>query len=196
MMKIILASNNLRKVDEINAFFKGSPFEFLSQATLGVNEIPETGLSFVENAILKARHASQQTQLPAIADDSGIVVDALLGAPGIYSARFAGEKATDQQNIEKLLIALKDVPDEKRAAHFRCAIVYVAHARDPAPIICEGVWDGTILFEPQGKNGFGYDPIFYVPTHHCTAAELSIDEKNKISHRGLALQCLKEKLRR
>src|SRR5574337_1732254 len=144
-MKIILASNNLRKVDEINAFFKGSPYQFVSQATMGVSEIPETGLSFVENAILKARHASQQTQLPAIADDSGIVVDALLGAPGIYSARYAGEKASDQQNIEKLLFAMKDIPEEKRSAHFRCAIVYVAHARDPAPLICEGVWDGNIL---------------------------------------------------
>lgn len=193
-MKIVLASNNQRKLAEINAFFKDSPYQFISQASLGVNEIPETGLSFVENAILKARHASQQTQLPALADDSGLVVDALLGAPGIYSARYAGEKATDQQNIEKLLEALKHIPKESRHAHFHCAIVYVAHARDPAPIICEGIWNGSILFEPQGDHGFGYDPIFYVPTHHCSAAELSIDEKNRISHRGLALKCLKEKL--
>ncbi len=193
-MKIVLASNNLRKLDEINAFFKNSPYQFISQASLNVSEIPETGLSFVENAILKARNASQQTQLPAIADDSGLVVDALLGAPGIYSARYAGDKASDRQNIEKLLDALKDTSDENRSAHFRCAIVYVAHARDPVPIICEGIWDGKILFQPQGEHGFGYDPIFYVPTHQCAAAELSITEKNKISHRGLALQCLKEKL--
>ena len=155
-----------------------------------VPDIEETGLTFVENAILKARNAAQHTGRPAIADDSGIEVDALNGAPGIYSARYAGIGASDQANLEKLLTELGDLPEEKRTARFQCLMVYMRHANDPTPLICQGSWEGRILFKPQGENGFGYDPVFYVPTHDCSSAELPADVKNSLSHRGQALSKL------
>lgn len=166
----------------------------IPQKELHVGSIPETGLSFVENAILKARNASQKTGLPAIADDSGLVVSALNGAPGIYSARFAGPKASDEENIEKLLTDLKQVSTANRSAYFHCSLVYMTHAKDPTPLICQGTWHGSILMAPRGKSGFGYDPIFYVTSENKSAAECSIEIKNQLSHRGQALRALIKKL--
>ena len=160
------------------------------QSEFDVIEAEETGLTFVENAILKARNAAQHTGLPAIADDSGLEVDALEGAPGIYSARFAGVGASDQENLEKLLADLKAVPDEQRSARFQCLMVYMRHAKDPTPLIFQGTWEGRILHAPRGDNGFGYDPVFFVPTHNCSSAELEPDVKNCLSHRGQALRKL------
>jgi XTP/dITP diphosphohydrolase len=185
--KIIIATNNSGKAREFNAML-GSLFEVVSQKDMNVKEVPETGLTFVENALIKARNASKQSGLPAIADDSGIVVDALNGEPGIYSARYSGKHGNDEENTQKLLTAMRNVPDSKRAARFWCSIVYVNHAKDPTPIIVQRGWEGEILRDTAGENGFGYDPIFYVPTHGCTSAELDPAEKNKISHRGRALQ--------
>jgi XTP/dITP diphosphohydrolase len=193
MPKIILATSNLGKVRELADYLKILSFDFIAQSEFDVPEIAETGLTFVENALIKARWASQQTGLPAIADDSGLVVDALDGAPGIYSARYAGEKANMLENINKLLDKLKPIPKEKRTARFYCILVFLTRWDDPLPIIAEGVWEGLILDQPQGTQGFGYDPIFYAPTHHCSAAELSHSEKMKISHRGLALEKLLER---
>lgn len=195
MSTIVLASNNPGKVREFNALLADKQIEIAPQAQFGVSEVDETGLSFVENALLKARHAAQHTGLPAIADDSGIEVDALNGAPGIYSARYAGKGASDQENLEKLLADLKAVPEEQRTARFQCLMVYMRHANDPTPIICRGTWEGRILFAPRGSNGFGYDPIFFVPTHNCTSAELPSDVKNALSHRGQALHKLVAALR-
>ncbi len=195
MSTIVLASNNPGKVSEFNALFADKQIKIAPQAQFGVSEVDETGLSFVENALLKARHAAQHTGLPAIADDSGIEVDALNGAPGIYSARYAGKGASDQENLEKLLADLKAVPEEQRTARFQCLMVYMRHANDPTPIICQGTWEGRILFAPRGSNGFGYDPIFFVPTHNCTSAELPSDVKNALSHRGQALHKLVAALR-
>jgi len=165
----------------------GLDMQIVSQATLGVPEADETGLSFIENAILKARNAASHSGLPAIADDSGLEVDALEGAPGIHSARYSGAKADDQSNLEKLLKAMEDVPDIGRSARFRCVIVYLKHAKDPAPLVTEGVWEGSILRAPKGSNGFGYDPVFWVPEKGCSAAELPAEVKNQLSHRGQAL---------
>ena len=165
------------------------------QTEFDVPEIEETGLTFVENAILKARNAAQHTGLPAIADDSGLEVDALNGAPGIYSARYAGEGASDEQNLTKLINTLAGVPEAERTARFQCLMVYMEHELDPTPIICQGSWEGRITEAPQGESGFGYDPVFFVPTHGCTAAELSAEEKNRLSHRGQALQQLLHALR-
>jgi XTP/dITP diphosphohydrolase len=190
MKEIILASSNQGKVREINQLLTGLDLHVQPQTEYGVPDIEETGLTFVENAILKARNAAQYTGLPAIADDSGIEVDALRGEPGIYSARYAGEGASDQANLEKLLTELGDLPEEKRTARFQCLMVYMRHANDPTPLICQGTWDGRILFEPRGENGFGYDPVFYVPTHDCSSAELAADVKNSLSHRGQALRKL------
>jgi len=190
MKKIVLASNNPGKVREFNQLFSEYKIEIAPQSEFGVEEAEETGLTFVENAILKARNAAQHTGLAAIADDSGIEVDALNGAPGIYSARYAGKGASDQQNLEKLLLELADTPEEKRSARFQCLIVYMRHAEDPTPLICQGTWEGRILNQPQGENGFGYDPVFYVPEHNCSSAELPADVKNGISHRGQALRLL------
>lgn len=187
MKKIVLASNNRGKVREFNEILSGHDIEVVPQADFDVPEIEETGLTFVENAILKARNAAQHTGLPAIADDSGIEVDALHGAPGIYSARFAGPGSSDQDNLDKLLNELRDVPDSLRSARFQCLMVYMRHADDPTPIICQGTWEGRILHAPRGNNGFGYDPVFYVPQHDCSAAELTPDVKNSLSHRGQAL---------
>ena len=161
--------------------------EILPQSTFNIEEVEETGLSFVENAILKARHAAAKSGLPAIADDSGLEVDALNGAPGIYSARYAGPGASDTQNLQKLLTDMEKVPQEQRTARFQCLMVYMRHAHDPTPLICQGTWEGQITFEPRGEGGFGYDPVFFVPTHHCTSAELAPEVKNQLSHRGQAL---------
>lgn len=188
--KIVLASNNAGKVREINQLLATEEIEVVPQKAFNIPDAVEDGLSFVENAIKKARHASSLSGLPAIADDSGIEVDALNGAPGIYSARFAKAGATDQENLEKLLELMKDVPEEKRTARFQCLMVYMRHAEDPTPLICQGTWEGRILSEPSGDNGFGYDPVFYVPTHQCSSAELSAEVKNSLSHRGQALQKL------
>ena len=193
--RIVLASNNAGKVREFNQLLTGTDFEVLPQSELDVMEAEETGLTFVENAILKARNAAEHTGLPAIADDSGLEVDALNGAPGIYSARYAGIGASDLQNLEKLLADIKDVPDAQRTARFQCLMVYMRHAKDPTPQIFQGTWEGRILHTPQGDNGFGYDPVFFVPTHNCSSAELEPDVKNGLSHRGQALMQLIEALR-
>ncbi|HET7649885.1 MAG TPA: RdgB/HAM1 family non-canonical purine NTP pyrophosphatase [Gammaproteobacteria bacterium] len=190
MTRIVLATGNAGKLRELAAMLAGHGIEVVPQTDFAVAEAEETGLSFVENAILKARNASRQTGLPAIADDSGLEVDALNGAPGIYSARYAGERATDADNIAKLLEAMRSVPPGQRGARFRCAMVHVRRADDPAPLICEGVWPGRILDAPRGSNGFGYDPVFFVTERGCTSAELPPEEKNRLSHRGQALRKL------
>lgn len=190
MQDIVLASSNPGKVREINQVLAGLNVIVRPQGDFNVIDAEETGLTFVENAILKARNAAQHTGLPAIADDSGLEVDALAGAPGIYSARYAGVGATDLENLEKLLDALADVPEENRSARFQCLMVYMRHADDPTPLICQGSWEGRILTAACGSNGFGYDPVFYVPTHNCASAELAADIKNSLSHRGQALHQL------
>ena len=188
--EIVLASNNAGKLREIGQLLAGAGLAVRPQRDFGVGEAEETGLTFVENAILKARHAAAGSGRPAIADDSGIEVDALGGAPGIYSARYAGADADDQANNARLLTDLADVPEPARTARYRCVMVYLRHAQDPTPVICLGTWEGRILREPRGSNGFGYDPLFFVPTHACTAAELDPDTKNGLSHRGQALRAL------
>jgi XTP/dITP diphosphohydrolase len=187
MRRVVLATNNAGKAKELNAMLSGLDIEIVPQSALGVPEAEETGLTFIENAILKARNAAAHAQLPAIADDSGLEVDALAGAPGIHSARYAGAGAGDQANLEKLLQAMQDVPDFGRSARFRCVIVYLKHAADPAPLVTEGVWEGSILRAPKGTNGFGYDPVFWVPEKGCSSAELPPEVKNQLSHRGQAL---------
>ena len=187
---VVLASNNPGKVREINQMLAGLHLAVIPQSERGVPEAEETGLSFVENALLKARNAARHTGLPAIADDSGIEVDYLNGAPGIYSARYAGKGASDDQNLRKLLDDLVGVPEAERTARFQCLMVYLRHEFDPTPVICQGTWEGRILLEPRGANGFGYDPIFFVPTHNCSSAELPPEVKNKLSHRGQALRAL------
>ncbi len=188
--KVVLASGNRGKVREIGALLAELDFEVVPQSDFDLEEADESGLTFVENAIIKARHAADHTGLAAIADDSGLEVDALNGAPGIYSSRFAGVDASDQQNLDKLLSELSGLPDTERTARFQCVIVYMRHATDPTPIICQGSWEGRILSESHGTNGFGYDPVFYVPDHHCTSAELAPAVKNSLSHRGQALRKL------
>ncbi len=192
--RIVLASNNKGKVREIGELLAGRNMEVLPQSEFDIPEIEETGLTFVENAILKARNAAALSGLPAIADDSGLEVDALKGAPGIYSARFAGPNASDADNNQKMLAELAEVPDQRRTARFQCLMVYMRHEKDPVPIICQGSWEGRILREPQGENGFGYDPLFFVPEKNCSAAELPAEVKNAMSHRGKALQCLLQAL--
>ncbi len=188
--KIVLASNNPGKVREFNQLLAGLHLSVVPQSDFEVTEAEETGLTFVENAILKARNAARFTQLAAIADDSGLEVDALHGAPGIYSARYAGKGAGDKANLLKLLEDIKNVPDEKRSARFQCVLVYLRHEHDPTPIICQGTWEGRILHAPVGEHGFGYDPVFFVPTHHCSSAQLPPEVKNELSHRGQALRAL------
>ncbi|ATF91082.1 dITP/XTP pyrophosphatase [Cedecea neteri] len=195
MQKVVLATGNAGKVRELANLLADFGFDVVAQTELSVESVEETGLTFIENAILKARHAAKVTGLPALADDSGLAVDALGGAPGIYSARYAGEDASDRQNLEKLLEALKDVPDEKRQAQFHCVLVYMRHAEDPTPLVFHGSWPGVITRAPAGQGGFGYDPIFYVPSEGKTAAELTRDEKSAISHRGKALKLLLEAMR-
>lgn len=187
---IVLASNNAGKVREINELLQTEQIHVIPQGELGVSEADETGLSFVENAILKARNAARHSGLASIADDSGIEVDALQGAPGIYSARFAGVGASDAQNLQKLIGALAQVPEEQRGARFQCLMVYMRHGEDPTPAICQGTWEGSILHAPRGESGFGYDPVFYVPGEDCSAAELQPATKNRLSHRGQALRAL------
>ena len=187
---IVLASSNAGKVREFNQLLGGLHLEVVPQSRFNVTDAEETGLTFVENAILKARHAAQHTQMPALADDSGLEVDALQGAPGIYSARYAGLGASDADNLKKLLAQLKQVPTQNYSARFQCVLVYLRHALDPTPLICQGTWEGSILLEPRGTSGFGYDPVFFVPTHSCSAAELPPQTKNILSHRGQALRQL------
>ncbi len=193
--KVVLASNNPGKLREIQAVLDPLAIQLINQSEFNVTEVAETGTTFVENAIIKARHAAEVSGLAALADDSGIEVDALQGAPGVYSARYAGEDANAQANNEKLLTELTHVPESQRSARFQCVLVYMRHAQDPMPLICQGTWEGFILFAPQGENGFGYDPLFYVPTHACASAELDPAEKNRISHRAKALQKLITKLK-
>ena len=190
MTRVVLASNNQGKVREFGQLLADFHMDIVPQSQFQVPEVEETGLTFVENAILKARNAAARAGLPAIADDSGIEVDALHGAPGIRSARFAGPGASDQANLDKLLADLEEVPEAQRGARFQCLVVYLEHAEDPTPIICQGTWEGRITREPRGENGFGYDPVFFVPDHGCTSAELPPESKNAISHRGQALRKL------
>ncbi|MGH1471929.1 MAG: XTP/dITP diphosphatase [Cellvibrionaceae bacterium] len=188
--EIVIASNNQGKLKEFVQLFSELPYHIIAQSDFGVTSVEETGLSFVENAIIKARHACQQTQLPSIADDSGISVDALRGAPGIYSARYAGEECDDKANNALLLENLHQVPEAQRTARFHCALAFLRYAEDPCPIICQASWEGQILLSPQGENGFGYDPLFYLPHSGCSSAELAPEQKNRISHRGQAMQKL------
>ena len=185
--KLVLASANPGKIKELQELLSGQGITIVPQGDLSIPDIEETGLTFVENAILKARNAAALSGLPAIADDSGLEVDYLLGAPGIYSARYAGSDANDTTNREKLLAALLDVPAKNRNARYQTVIVYLRHAEDPTPIICQGTWEGRIAFEDRGSEGFGYDPIFYVPETDCHAAELDKATKHRLSHRGKAI---------
>ncbi len=193
--RIVLATGNRGKVEEMQAILAPFGLQVVPQSEFGVPEADETGLTFVENAIIKARNAATHTGLPAIADDSGLEVDFLKGAPGIYSSRFAGITANSSDNVAKLLADMKEVPDSERTARFQCLMVFIRHDRDPTPIICQGTWEGTILHASQGDGGFGYDPVFYVPTHNCASAELSAELKNQLSHRGRALRKLAEVLK-
>ncbi|HCP20117.1 MAG: non-canonical purine NTP pyrophosphatase, RdgB/HAM1 family [Marinobacter sp.] len=193
--KLVIASNNKGKIAELTDLLAPLGLQPVAQGELGVSEAEEPAVTFVENAIIKARHAARVTGLPALADDSGLAVDALDGRPGVRSARFAGEEATDNDNVEALLAALKDTPEAQRSAQFHCVLVYLRHADDPTPIICHGRWPGRILAEPRGQGGFGYDPVFLVPEHGCSAAELTREQKGRISHRGRALASLLDQLR-
>ncbi len=193
-MRTVLASNNPAKLNELQQLFGGLPIELVSQRQLDVASVPETGRTFVENAIEKARHVSAAVRLPAIADDSGLVVEALQGAPGLFSARYAGEGATDQTNNAKLVSELAGV--EQRAAYFYCALVFMKHPDDTAPLVATAAWHGQIIDVPRGSNGFGYDPHFYLEALGKTSAELSTQEKHRLSHRGQAARKLAEQLRR
>lgn len=192
--KIVLATGNKGKVKEMADVLSDFGFEVIAQTDLGIESPEETGLTFIENALLKARYASEKSGLPAIADDSGLVVSALNGAPGLYSARYAGEEGNDAKNREKLLTELAHVAQDKRQAKFVSCIVFLQYPTDPSPIIAEGECPGVIGFEEKGENGFGYDSLFFSPEQGCTFAELETDEKKKISHRARALKVLKSKL--
>ncbi len=185
---IILASGNKKKLKELSGILSSFSMNLLPQSNYQVEDAIEDGLTFIENAIIKARHACELTGLPAIADDSGLEVDYLKGKPGIYSARFAGENASDQQNLDKLLESLNDVPKEQRTARYQCIIVYMQHSQDPTPVICQASWKGMILEAESGDGGFGYDPIFYCPVAAKTAAQMTAEEKSSVSHRGKALK--------
>lgn len=186
--KIVLASSNPGKIREIQALLAAHPI--VAQSEFNVLDAEETGSTFVENAILKARNAALHCRLPAIADDSGLVVDALNGAPGVISARYAGIGASDRDNVDKLLRELEGVPDAQRTARFICVVVFMTDAQDPCPVIAQGVWEGRILDHTVGENGFGYDPVFWLPSHDCTSAQLPAEVKNALSHRGQALKTL------
>lgn len=190
MNKIVLATNNSGKVKELAAMLAPLNIEILPQKHFNVPDADETGVTFIENAIIKARHAAQLTGLPAIADDSGLSVDCLNGAPGVYSARFAGPHATDQQNIDKLLAEMQDIASPKRNACFHCVLVYLRHALDPTPIICHGQWHGEISQVQKGTGGFGYDSVFYIASEQANSAQLTPSRKNQLSHRGQALSAL------
>ena len=194
MRRIVLASSNAGKLAEMREILAGSGIELVAQSELGIGDAEESASTFVENALLKARHAARLSGLPALGDDSGICVDALGGAPGLYSARYAGAHGNAAANIAKLLDALRDVPDAQRGAHFHCTIVLLAHAGDPAPLLAEGLWRGRILHAPRGSGGFGYDPVFFDPALNIGAAELDATTKNRVSHRGQALAKLHELL--
>lgn len=188
--RIVLASSNSGKVREINQLLAQEQIQVVAQSIFKIPDADETGLTFVENAIIKARNAARFSGLPAIADDSGIEVDYLKGAPGIRSARFAGDACDDEQNNRKLLTMLDGVPLAQRTARFQCLMVYLRHPEDPTPIICQGTWEGSILTAPLGDNGFGYDPLFWVPETNCSSAQLAPADKNRLSHRGKALRQL------
>lgn len=190
--KVVLASGNAGKLRELGRILAPLGVQLLSQSGLGVQEVPEDGLSFVENAIIKARAAARQTGLPAIADDSGLEVDYLDGAPGIHSARYSGQG--DDGNNARLLRELAGVPEAQRTARFQCVLVYMRHGEDPCPLVCQASWEGRILTEPRGSNGFGYDPLFYVPDRECSSAELPSEVKNRISHRARASALLLDAL--
>jgi len=189
--RIVLATGNAGKLKEIRHVFSGLDMDIVAQSEFNISEAVEDGLSFVENAIIKARHAAAHSGLPALSDDSGIEVDALNGEPGIHSARYAGD---DESNIQRLLRELAGVPEQKRTARFQCVMVYLRHANDPVPVIAQGAWQGTILETPQGAGGFGYDPVFFVSERGCSAAELTAEDKNLLSHRGKALRQMLELL--
>ena len=191
---VVLASGNRGKLNEFRELLADANLDIVAQSDFGVPGPEETGLSFVENALIKARNAARIAGLPAIADDSGLEVDVLNGAPGIYSSRFAGSEATDSENNARLLDLLADVPRGKRTARFQCLLVYLRHAEDPTPLICQGTWEGWITDRPAGDNGFGYDPLFFVPEQNCTSAELPPEVKNTLSHRARAMRLLLDQL--
>jgi XTP/dITP diphosphohydrolase len=193
-LRIVLATTNPAKLRELEELLAPWRVEVLAQSQFTRESVAETGLTFVENAILKARYAAARSGLPAVADDSGIEVDALEGRPGIYSARYAGPGASDTDNLQQMLVELAGVPPAKRTARYRCALVYMRFEADPAPVVCQASWEGTILAEPRGNGGFGYDPIFKVAGLEATAAELSAETKNQLSHRGKALRLLVQEL--
>tara|TARA_R110002110_G_scaffold65206_4_gene179937 strand:+ start:17835 stop:18446 length:612 start_codon:yes stop_codon:yes gene_type:complete len=194
-MKLVAATDNQDKLKEIKSCLESLPIELIPQSFFNVPSVEETGLSFIENAILKARHAAKYSDLPCIADDSGLAVDALGGAPGIYSARYAGKDARAEDNIKKLLAAIKSLKGEDRQARFYCVLAFVKHYNDPTPIICQAQWEGRLLEQPVGTGGFGYDPIFFIPNLNCTAAELELEQKNHISHRAKALNEFSDKIK-
>lgn len=191
---LVLASSNGGKLEELRAMLAGLPLRILAQGELGVEDVPETGLTFVENALIKARHASQVTGLPALADDSGLIVDALGGAPGLYSARYAGTPTNAAANNAKLLEAMRAIPAGRRSARFYAVIVLLRHPEDPQPLIAEGRWEGEITFAPRGDGGFGYNPVFFDPLQGQTAAEMDAATKNRLSHRARALETLRSQL--
>lgn len=190
----VVASGNRGKLEELRVLLHSTGVELVAQDALGVVSPEETGSTFIENAILKARHACRETGLPAIADDSGLVVDALHGAPGVRSARFAGPQSTDEANLARLLAEMTGVPPGQRSAHFHCVLVVLGGADDPAPEIAQGRWHGEIALEPRGGGGFGYDPVFFDRTLGATAAEIAPEVKNRVSHRGQAIAALLEQL--
>ncbi len=193
----VLASNNQGKLTEFNELLAPLNVNIRPQREFGVEDAIEDGLSFIENAIIKARHASKATGLPALSDDSGLEVDALNGAPGIYSARYAsmqGGEKSDLANLQKVLAEIGEVPSAQRTARFQCVLAFMRHAEDPTPLIIQGTWNGILLDAPQGENGFGYDPIFWVAEHQCSSAGLNKDEKNKLSHRGQAVREFKQRM--
>ncbi|HHW4678911.1 MAG TPA: RdgB/HAM1 family non-canonical purine NTP pyrophosphatase [Xylella sp.] len=194
MKRLVLASGNEGKLGELHAMLAGMSLQITVQGEFGVPDVPETGLTFVENALIKARHACAITGFPSLADDSGLIVDALGGAPGLYSARYAGSPTDAAANNAKLLDMLRDVPVGRRCARFYAVIVLLRHAEDPQPLIAEGCWEGEIAFEPRGRGGFGYNPVFFDPLHGVTAAEMDVELKNKISHRSRALAQLRDRL--
>lgn len=194
MKKIVLASGNRKKVAELTQLLAQFQYQVIPQTELNVSDVPETGTTFVENAIIKARHAAEVTGLPAIADDSGIEVDYLDGQPGIYSARFCGEHGNDQGNNDLLLDKLSGIAADQRTARYQCVLVFMAHAKDPTPLICQGSWEGRIMTEEVGDGGFGYDPLFWCEEHQCSAAQLTPEQKAAISHRGKALNQLMQSL--